>query len=175
MHEYAQDAMTYVRAYGRPDLLQYDASLSFPIHERHPTVVHLAVHLGEWTACTLQQIMYARALVPLSATTLTAFYSLCQDDLFAKTLLYSEVPKFYTWNASTKGFNVAVWQLKDIPIYIPVMHWVVVHCSSEQYRMLLSKIAVDQYTWTNILSRFKNSQRSAVRYLSPSLPRTKSS
>ncbi|GFS95467.1 uncharacterized protein TNCV_2805921 [Trichonephila clavipes] len=50
-----------------------------------------------------------------------------------------------------------------------------VHCSSEQYRMLLSKIAVDQYTWTNILPRFKNSQRSAVRYLSPSLPRTKSS
>ncbi|GFT18965.1 ATP-dependent DNA helicase, partial [Trichonephila clavipes] len=38
--------------------------------------------------------------------------------------------------------------------------------------MLLSKIAVDQYTWTNILPRFKNSQRSAVRYLSPSLPRT---
>ncbi|GFY30143.1 hypothetical protein TNCV_4074561 [Trichonephila clavipes] len=41
--------------------------------------------------------------------------------------------------------------------------------------MLLSKIAVDQYTWTNILPRFKNSQRSAVRYLSPSWPRTKSS
>ncbi|GFX87714.1 ATP-dependent DNA helicase [Trichonephila clavipes] len=45
-----------------------------------------------------------RALVP-PATTLTAFYSLCQDDLFAKTLLYSEVPKFYTWNASTKKFQ----------------------------------------------------------------------
>ncbi|GFX61047.1 uncharacterized protein LOC104236095 [Trichonephila clavipes] len=46
----------------------------------------------------------ARALVP-PATTLIAFYSLCQDDLFAKTLLYSEVPKFYTWNASTKKFQ----------------------------------------------------------------------
>ncbi|GFV18973.1 helitron_like_N domain-containing protein [Trichonephila clavipes] len=46
----------------------------------------------------------ARALVS-PATTLTAFYSLCQDDLFAKTLLYSEVPKFYTWNASTKKFH----------------------------------------------------------------------
>ncbi|GFX59287.1 ATP-dependent DNA helicase [Trichonephila clavipes] len=67
MHEYAQDAMTYVRAYG-PDNVR------------------------------------ARALVP-PATTLTAFYSLCQDDLFAKTLLYSEVPKFYTWNASTKRFQ----------------------------------------------------------------------
>ncbi|GFX33072.1 ATP-dependent DNA helicase [Trichonephila clavipes] len=74
MHEYAQDAMTYVRAYGRPDLLQYADNVR------------------------------ARALVP-PATTLTAFYSLCQDDLFAKTLLYSEVPKFYTWNASTKRFQ----------------------------------------------------------------------
>ncbi|GFS96145.1 ATP-dependent DNA helicase [Trichonephila clavipes] len=45
-----------------------------------------------------------RALVP-PATTLTAFYSLCQDDLFAKTLLYSKVPKFNTWNASTKKFQ----------------------------------------------------------------------
>ncbi|GFV39381.1 helitron_like_N domain-containing protein [Trichonephila clavipes] len=29
MHEYAQDAMTYVRAYGRPDLLQYGTSYHF--------------------------------------------------------------------------------------------------------------------------------------------------
>ncbi|GFW35090.1 helitron_like_N domain-containing protein [Trichonephila clavipes] len=79
--------------------------LSFPIHERHPTVVHLAVHLenGQRVYFTADNVR-ARALVP-PATTLTAFYSLCQDDLFAKTLLYSEVPKFYTWNASTKKFQ----------------------------------------------------------------------
>lgn len=39
--------------------------LSFPIHERHPTV----------------------------------------DDPFAKTLLFSEVPTYYTWNASSKNFQ----------------------------------------------------------------------
>ncbi|GFT76427.1 ATP-dependent DNA helicase [Trichonephila clavipes] len=79
--------------------------LSFPIHERHPTVVHLAVHLenGQRVYFTEDNVR-ARALVP-PATTLTAFYSLCQDDLSAKTLLYSEVPKFYTWNASTKRFQ----------------------------------------------------------------------
>ncbi|GFW18545.1 ATP-dependent DNA helicase [Trichonephila clavipes] len=70
--------------------------LSFPIHERHPTVIHLAVHLenGQRVYFTADNVR-ARALVP-PATTLTAFYSLCQDDIFAKTLLYSEVPKFYT-------------------------------------------------------------------------------
>ncbi|GFU32383.1 hypothetical protein TNCV_2009231 [Trichonephila clavipes] len=52
-----------------------------------------------------------------------------------------------------KSFNVAnkVKQLKDIPIYIPVMHWVV--CT---LFIRTIQIAVDQYTWTNILSRFKN-------------------
>uniref|UniRef100_A0A1U7XF28 Uncharacterized protein LOC104236095 n=1 Tax=Nicotiana sylvestris TaxID=4096 RepID=A0A1U7XF28_NICSY len=79
--------------------------LSFPIHERYPTVVHLAVHLENgqrvyFTADNLRE----RALVP-PTTTLTAFYSLCQSDVFAKTLLYSEVPKFYTWNASAKKFQ----------------------------------------------------------------------
>ncbi|GFX56830.1 ATP-dependent DNA helicase [Trichonephila clavipes] len=79
--------------------------LSFPIHERHPTVVHLVVHLenGQRVYFTADNVR-ARALVS-PATTLTAFYSLYQDDLFAKTLLYSEVPKFYTGNASTKKFQ----------------------------------------------------------------------
>ncbi|GFX41928.1 ATP-dependent DNA helicase [Trichonephila clavipes] len=79
--------------------------LSFPIHERHPTVIHLAVNLenGQRVYFTADNVR-ARALVP-PATTLIAFYSLCQDDLFSKTLLYSEVPKFYTWNASTKKFQ----------------------------------------------------------------------
>ncbi|GFX12629.1 ATP-dependent DNA helicase [Trichonephila clavipes] len=79
--------------------------LIISIHERHPTVVNLAVHLenGQRVYFTADNVR-AIALVP-PATTLTAFYSLCQDDLFAKTLLYSEVPKFYTWIASTKKFQ----------------------------------------------------------------------
>ncbi|XP_067129653.1 uncharacterized protein [Centruroides vittatus] len=78
---------------------------SFPIHERHPTVVHLAVHLenGQRVYFTMENV-HARALSP-PKTMLTAFFSLCTDDLFAKTLLYSEVPKYYTWNASAKKFQ----------------------------------------------------------------------
>ncbi|KIH57822.1 hypothetical protein ANCDUO_11985, partial [Ancylostoma duodenale] len=37
-------------------------------------------------------------------TTLTAFFQLCQQDSFARTLLYPEVPRYYTWNASRKVF-----------------------------------------------------------------------
>ncbi|GFW76678.1 uncharacterized protein TNCV_4943951 [Trichonephila clavipes] len=79
--------------------------LSFPIHERSPAVVHLAVHLeiGQHvylTAKNVQQI----ALSP-PATTLTAFFTLCQNDAFAKTLLYSEVPTYYMWNVSRKLFE----------------------------------------------------------------------
>lgn len=79
--------------------------LSFPIHDRYPTVVHLAVHLENgqrvyFTAETAQQ----RASQPPS-TTLIAFFTLCQSDTFAKTLFYSEVPQFYTWNQSSKAFQ----------------------------------------------------------------------
>jgi len=63
----------------------------FPMHENHPAVVHLAIHLENgqhvyFTNANVQQ----RALNP-SGTTLTAFFTLCQEDAFARTLMYSEV------------------------------------------------------------------------------------
>ncbi|XP_050340837.1 uncharacterized protein LOC126767347 [Bactrocera neohumeralis] len=36
------------------------------------------------------------------ATTLTSFFSICQSDPLARALLYSEMPRYYTWNASSK-------------------------------------------------------------------------
>lgn len=71
--------------------------LEFPIHDRYPTVVHLAVHLENcqrvyFTAGTAQQV----ARNPRK-TTLIAFFELCNSDEFAKTLLYHEVPHYYTW------------------------------------------------------------------------------
>ncbi|XP_041451493.1 uncharacterized protein LOC121405025 [Drosophila obscura] len=79
--------------------------LSFPIHDRHPTVVHLAVHPenGQRVFFTPGNAMRRAAQPP--ATTLTAFFSLCQADDFAKTLLYAEVPEYYTWNNSSKVFQ----------------------------------------------------------------------
>ncbi|GFU84589.1 uncharacterized protein TNCV_1526411 [Trichonephila clavipes] len=38
-------------------------------------------------------------------TTLTAFFQLCQNDAFAKTLLYVDVPRYYTWNVSLKEWK----------------------------------------------------------------------
>ncbi|GFS97794.1 uncharacterized protein TNCV_2017731 [Trichonephila clavipes] len=44
-----------------------------------------------------------RALNP-PGTTLNAFFTLCQEDAFARTLLYSEVPSYYTWNETKNVF-----------------------------------------------------------------------
>lgn len=39
----------------------------------------------------------------LASTTLTEYFQLYQQDPFVKTLLHTEVPKHYTWNASLKS------------------------------------------------------------------------
>ncbi|CAL4067132.1 unnamed protein product, partial [Meganyctiphanes norvegica] len=80
--------------------------LGFHIHERHPAIQHLAVHLenGErvyFNPNTVHQL----AQVQPKETTLTAFFKLCQEDSFARTLLYCEVPTYYTWNK-----NEHVWK-----------------------------------------------------------------
>ena len=84
---------------------QFGESLDFPIHERHPTVVHLAVHLenGQRVYFT-EDNLHDRVNEP-PKTTLTAFLQLCQNDDFAKTLLYCDVPKYYTWDASGNAFK----------------------------------------------------------------------
>ncbi|XP_046660821.1 uncharacterized protein LOC124354421 [Homalodisca vitripennis] len=74
--------------------------LSFPIHDRHPTVVHL--ENGQRITFTPQNAAQLAADPP--HTTLTAFFKLCTEDPFAKTLLYPEVPQYYTWNISKKQF-----------------------------------------------------------------------
>lgn len=44
------------------------------------------------------------ATAPPPATTLTAFFHLCQSDNFAQTLLYVDVPVYFTWNSSSKSW-----------------------------------------------------------------------
>lgn len=89
---------------------------SFPIYERHPFVVHLAVHLenGQRVYFTTQNAVQ-RAAQQLS-TTLTSFFEICQNNDFAQTLLYSEMPKYYTWNQSSRRF-IRRKQGKPIPEY----------------------------------------------------------
>ncbi|CAD6227169.1 GSCOCG00011939001-RA-CDS [Cotesia congregata] len=77
---------------------------SFSIHDRFPNVQHLAVHLGNGQRIYFNETnAQAKAAQP-PHTTLTAFFELCSTDDFAKTLLYPEVSKYYTWNTSKKKF-----------------------------------------------------------------------
>ena len=76
--------------------------LKFPIHERYPAVLTLSVHLenGQRVYFTAENVN-ARVQAP-PVTTLTAFFDLCKHDDFARTLLYCDVPRYYTWNSSKK-------------------------------------------------------------------------
>ncbi|XP_040197569.1 uncharacterized protein LOC120930449 [Rana temporaria] len=78
--------------------------LGFPIHERHPTVVHLSVHLENGQRVHFTMESAPRVVEQPPNTTLTAFFKLCKEDPFARTLLYPEVPRYYTWNAPRKVF-----------------------------------------------------------------------
>ena len=73
--------------------------LEFPIHERFPAVQQLAVHLenGQRIYFT-EDTARDQASSDPPKTTLTEFFSLCQVDNFARTLLYVDIPEYYTWN-----------------------------------------------------------------------------
>lgn len=76
-----------------------------PLHERHPTVTHLAVHLPNGERVYFTEDNFRDRVATPPKTTLTAFFQLCEIDNFAKTLLYAEVPRYYTWNASRKEWK----------------------------------------------------------------------
>ncbi|XP_063929859.1 uncharacterized protein LOC135142123 [Zophobas morio] len=69
----------------------------FPIHERFPAIVHLAVHLENGQRIYFNNENLQDRVNNPPSTTLTAFFDLCKKDEFAKTLLYREVPQYYTW------------------------------------------------------------------------------
>ncbi|XP_026471532.1 uncharacterized protein LOC113375801 [Ctenocephalides felis] len=82
----------------------------FPIHERNPSVVHLAVHLenGQRVYFTENNILQQTLTAP--KTTLTAFFKLCnRSDIagkFVGTLLYTDTPKYFTWDEKLKDSNL---------------------------------------------------------------------
>ncbi|XP_025421174.1 uncharacterized protein LOC112691234 [Sipha flava] len=88
--------------------------LEFPIHERFPTVVHLAVHLENGQRVYFnEQNLHDKVNSP-PTTTLLSFFDLCKVDDFAKNLLYPEVPAYYVWDKKkfqrrNRGVNVVGW------------------------------------------------------------------
>ncbi|CAB3241119.1 unnamed protein product [Arctia plantaginis] len=83
--------------------------LSFPIHERDPAVQHLAIHLenGQRVYFTEENVLQRAFEAP--KTTITEFFTLCQKPdvfgQFAKTLVYGDVPRYFTWNKSSKKWE----------------------------------------------------------------------
>ncbi|XP_067648377.1 uncharacterized protein [Eurosta solidaginis] len=78
---------------------------SFRIHERHPTVVHLAVHLEKGQRVYFTDANAAQRAEQPPATSLTNFFSTCESDPSARTLLYSEIPRYYTFSVASKKFQ----------------------------------------------------------------------
>ncbi|XP_044597578.1 uncharacterized protein LOC123274153 [Cotesia glomerata] len=79
--------------------------LSFPIHERFPPVVHLDVHLENGQRIYFNPVNLNNQIENPRNTTLMAFFKLCQEDDFAKTLLYDEIPLYYIFDKQNKIFN----------------------------------------------------------------------
>lgn len=72
-------------------------TFSFPIHERYPTVQHLAVHLENGQRVYFTEATAAQRAERPPPTTLTSFFETCRTDPFAQTLKYFEMPRYYTW------------------------------------------------------------------------------
>ena len=71
--------------------------LEFSTHDRHPTVVHLAVHLENEQRVYFSTENIQQIVKNPPKTTLTLFFNLCNSDKFAKRLIYYEVLYYYTW------------------------------------------------------------------------------
>ncbi|GBM54897.1 hypothetical protein AVEN_77808-1 [Araneus ventricosus] len=85
---------------------QHDESL--------PTVVYLSVHLenGQRVYFTRENAHAVASEPP--RTTLTAYFEICKQDPFVRTLLYPEVPRYYTWDSVRKVF---VRRKKGTPVF----------------------------------------------------------
>ena len=91
---------------------------NFELSKRHPPVQRLAVHLENGERVVFTEENAERVASDPPKTTLTAFFKLVRQgqpkrdgsgwtgpDGFAATLIYSDVPKFYTWDESARVWN----------------------------------------------------------------------
>jgi hypothetical protein len=76
----------------------------FNIHERSPVIAHLSVYLENGRAYFTENINNVENNP--QNTTLTAFFKLCSEDDFARTLTYDKVLGYYTRNQVTKKFQL---------------------------------------------------------------------
>ncbi|GFQ90386.1 ATP-dependent DNA helicase [Trichonephila clavata] len=79
--------------------------LSFSIHERFPPVTHLDIHLENGQRIYFDRSNVRGVVENPRNTTLMAFFDLCQNDEFAASLLYEEIPGYYTFNKQNGSFQ----------------------------------------------------------------------
>ncbi|GFR01921.1 ATP-dependent DNA helicase, partial [Trichonephila clavata] len=79
--------------------------LSFSIHERFPPVTHLDIHLENGQRIYFDPSNVRGVVENPRNTTLMAFFDLCQNDEFAASLLYEEIPGYYTFNKQNGSFQ----------------------------------------------------------------------
>ncbi|GFR29131.1 ATP-dependent DNA helicase [Trichonephila clavata] len=90
MHEHTQDAMTYVRNYGRPDLF-----ITFTCNPAWSEIANELFLEGN----AAERARFA------PETTLTAFFRICNEDEFARTLFNHQFPRYYTWDSKNKKWS----------------------------------------------------------------------
>lgn len=79
--------------------------MAFPIHEKFPPVVHLDVHLENGQRVYFNAENVIDQITNPKNTTLMAYFQLCQEDIFAKTHFYDEVPSYYIFDKQSKLFK----------------------------------------------------------------------
>ncbi|XP_015367105.1 PREDICTED: uncharacterized protein LOC107163966 [Diuraphis noxia] len=84
----------------------------FTIHERSPAIFQLSVHLENGQRVYFTDQNARERLENVRNTTIMAFFELCSSDDFAKTLLYIEVPSYYTFTYNR--FNRTKQDLKTV-------------------------------------------------------------
>ncbi len=75
---------------------------TFDVHKRYPSVMNLHVHLENAHTITFTRETFHDVMFNRRKTTLEAFFDLCKTDDFAKTLLYADVPSYYTFKVDWK-------------------------------------------------------------------------
>ncbi|GBP87697.1 ATP-dependent DNA helicase pif1 [Eumeta japonica] len=66
---------------------------------------YVTVHLENGQRVYFTEANAAQRAERPPSTTLTSFFAMCEADTFTATLMYVEMPKYYTWNQSTKKFQ----------------------------------------------------------------------
>ena len=81
------------------------------------------MHLENGQRVYFTELTALQQAITAPKTTLTEFFSLCnrQDDVgqFANTLMYTDVPKFFTWNKQKVGNHGSkAFQSQDSQTYL---------------------------------------------------------